>query len=209
MSLHSTPCKNATSINKCPKIYFTGVGGQGTLTATALLGRAAMEAGIEVVGGEVHGMAQRGGVVESALLLGGWRSPRIDTGEADIILGFEPLETLRGLPYLREGGAVFSSANPLPPASVNLGKDKYPEMALIESEIAKVAARMYFLPCLEIGREAGAIQAGNTALLGALCASGLLPFGLDVLERTIRSYLPAKIQDANLYALGKGAEFIL
>ena len=80
------------------RIYFTGVGGQGTLTATNLLAHAAMEAGIEAVGGEVHGMAQRGGVVESALLLGGYKSPRLDLGEADIILGFEALETLRGLP---------------------------------------------------------------------------------------------------------------
>ncbi len=85
---------------KRPRIFFTGVGGQGTLTATKLLAQAAMASGVETVAGEVHGMAQRGGVVESSLLLGGWRSPRIDLGEADIILGFEPLETLRSLPYL-------------------------------------------------------------------------------------------------------------
>ena len=72
------------------RIFFTGVGGQGTLTATTLLARTALDAGQEVVAGEVHGMAQRGGVVESVLLLGGWRSPKLDLGEADILLGFEP-----------------------------------------------------------------------------------------------------------------------
>ena len=83
------------------RVYFTGVGGQGTLTATTLLARTALEAGLDVVAGEVHGMAQRGGVVESVMLLGGWRSPKLDLGEADVMLGFEPVEALRGLPYLK------------------------------------------------------------------------------------------------------------
>ncbi|WP_418237675.1 2-oxoacid:acceptor oxidoreductase family protein, partial [Desulfovibrio sp.] len=107
------------------RIFFTGVGGQGTLTATTLLARTALDAGQEVVAGEVHGMAQRGGVVESVLLLGGWRSPKLDLGEADILLGFEPLETLRGLPYLRPGGVIFSSRDPMPPLSVSLGMAAY------------------------------------------------------------------------------------
>ena len=87
----------------------TGVGGQGTLTATTLLARVAVAQGVEVVAGEIHGMAQRGGVVESTILLGGWKSPKLGFGEADIVLGFEPLETLRGLRYLKQGGVVFSS----------------------------------------------------------------------------------------------------
>ena len=117
------------------RIYFTGVGGQGTLTATTLLARTALQAGLDVVAGEVHGMAQRGGVVESVLLLGGWRSPKLDFGEADLLLGFEPLETLRGLSYLRPGGAVFSSSDPLPPVSVSLGQASYPDMAHIKEEL--------------------------------------------------------------------------
>ncbi|MDY6234831.1 MAG: 2-oxoacid:acceptor oxidoreductase family protein, partial [Desulfovibrio sp.] len=116
------------------RIFFTGVGGQGTLTATTLLARTALDAGQEVVAGEVHGMAQRGGVVESVLLLGGWRSPKLDLGEADILLGFEPLETLRGLPYLRPGGVIFSSRDPMPPLSVSLGMAAYPSMEEIEQK---------------------------------------------------------------------------
>ena len=85
------------------RIYMTGVGGQGTLTATTLLARVAVAQGVEVVAGEIHGMAQRGGVVESTILLGGWKSPKLGFGEADIVLGFEPLETLRGLRYLKQG----------------------------------------------------------------------------------------------------------
>ncbi len=187
------------------RIYFTGVGGQGTLTATTLLSRAALDAGLELVAGEVHGMAQRGGVVESVLLLGGWRSPKLDPGEADIILGFEPLETLRGLPYLRPGGAVFSSSDPLPPVSVSMGNALYPAMADIESKVRAAAGLCRFLPCRELGLQAGSAQSGNTVLLAAVCASGLLPFGVDVLEAAVRKYLPAKIQDVNLKALSLGA----
>lgn len=189
------------------RIYFVGVGGQGTLTATNLLARAALDAGLEAVGGEVHGMAQRGGVVESALLLGGWRSPRVDHGEADVLLGFEPLETLRGLPYLRRGGAVFSSSDPLAPLSVALGQAAYPGMERIRREVAAVADRHWFLPCRSLGREAGSVQSGGTALLGAACASGLLPLDFDALTAAIRRHLPARIQAVNLAAaeLGRAA----
>ena len=174
------------------RIFFTGVGGQGTLTATTLLARTALDAGQEVVAGEVHGMAQRGGVVESVLLLGGWRSPKLDLGEADILLGFEPLETLRGLPYLRPGGVIFSSRDPMPPLSVSLGMAAYPSMEEIEQKSR------------ELGIQAGAAQAGNTVLLAAVCASGLLPFGIDALKAAIEKYLPAKLQASNLKALELG-----
>lgn len=186
------------------RIYFTGVGGQGTLTATSLLAAAALEAGVEAVAGEVHGMAQRGGVVESVLLLGGWRAPRLDAGEADILLGFEPLETLRGLPYLRPGGAVFSSSDALPPLSVSLGQASYPSLPEIEAKAREAAAVCRFLPCRELGVQAGAVQSGNTVLLGALCASGLLPFGAEALRAAIRNYLPGKLQTVNLKALELG-----
>jgi indolepyruvate ferredoxin oxidoreductase beta subunit len=84
------------------RVFLTGVGGQGTLTSTRLLALAAMDSGLEVVSGEIHGMAQRGGVVESTVLVGGFASPKISPGEADVLLGFEPLEAWRALPMLRE-----------------------------------------------------------------------------------------------------------
>lgn len=186
------------------RIYFTGVGGQGTLTATSLLASTALEAGLEVVAGEVHGMAQRGGVVESVLLLGGWRAPKLDFGEADVLLGFEPLETLRGLPYLRPGGTVFSSSDALPPMSVSLGQTAYPSLAEIEEKTRRVAGQCRFVPCRELGLKAGSVQSGNTVLLGAVCASGVLPFGVDALEAAIRKFLPAKLQASNLMALELG-----
>ena len=192
--------------HKRMRIFYTGVGGQGTLTATTLLARTALDAGLDVVAGEVHGMAQRGGVVESVMLLGGWRSPKLDLGEADVLLGFEPLETLRALPYLQPGGAVFSSSDALPPLSVSLGKAVYPDMVKIEEMTRQVAGQCHFMPCRELGARAGSVQSGNTVLLGAVCASGVLPFGPEALKAAIRKYLPAKIQDVNLAALELGRE---
>ncbi|MBQ9405857.1 MAG: indolepyruvate oxidoreductase subunit beta [Desulfovibrio sp.] len=194
--------------DKKMRIFFTGVGGQGTLTATTLLARAALDAGLDVVAGEVHGMAQRGGVVESVLLLGGWRSPKLDLGEADMLLGFEPLETLRALPYLRQGGTVFSSSDVLPPLSVSLGKAAYPDMAHIEEKTRQVAGQYRFLPCRELGAQAGSVQSGNTVLLGAACASGVLPLGVAALEAAIKKHLPARLQTVNLKALELGLAYL-
>ena len=189
------------------RIYLTGVGGQGTLTATTLLSRCVMDQGIEIVSGEIHGMAQRGGVVESTVLLGGWMSPAIQYGEADIVLGFEPLETLRGLHYLRRGGAVLSATEFVPPPGVNMGRECLPDIEHIKECVKKEAERAWFLPIQSIGREAGAVQSGNTAMLGALCATGLMPFGPDALAEAVRKYLPPKVVDVNLRALELGVEY--
>ncbi|MBQ9452704.1 MAG: indolepyruvate oxidoreductase subunit beta [Desulfovibrio sp.] len=194
--------------NKRMRIFFTGVGGQGTLTATTLLARTALDAGLDVVAGEVHGMAQRGGVVESVILLGGWRSPKLDLGEADVLLGFEPLETLRALPYLQPGGSVFSSSDMLPPISVSLGKASYPLMAHIEEMTRQVAGQYHFIPCRELGAKAGSEQSGNTVLLSAVCASGLLPFGVNALKTAITKHLPHRLQEVNLKALELGCAFL-
>ena len=187
------------------RIFMTGVGGQGTLTATTLLAKIVLDHGLELVSGEVHGMAQRGGVVESTLLIGGWRSPRIAFGEADLLLGFEPLETLRALPYLVSGGRVFSSSEPLPPIGVALKKEVYPDLDELRIKVRSMANEAVFLPCQSLGSKAGAIQSGNSALLGAVCAAGVLPFGLDALEEGIKKHLPAKIVDVNVKAARLGA----
>ena len=191
------------------RIYLTGVGGQGTLTATTLLSRTVMDQGIEVVSGEIHGMAQRGGVVESTVLLGGWHSPSIYHGEADIILGFEPLETLRALPYLAVGGFVLSATEFVPPPSVNMGQACLPDIEGIKDTVRKAAGKAWFLPIQTLGREAGAVQSGNTAMLGALCAAGLLPFGPEALRESVRKHLPPKVVEVNLRALDLGVGSIM
>ena len=188
------------------RIYLTGVGGQGTLTATTLLSRIMLDEGLEVVSGEIHGMAQRGGVVESTVLIGGWMSPSVYHGEADIMLGFEALETYRGLPYLANKGAVFSSTEFIAPPGVAAGREALPDIALIRAAVTARAAYTCFLPILTIGKEAGAVQSANSALLAALFASDFLPLGVDALLRGIQKYLPPKVVDVNLKAVARAVE---
>ncbi len=186
------------------RIYLTGVGGQGTLTATTLLSRTVLDQGIPVVSGEIHGMAQRGGVVESTVLMGGWQSPGIYFGEADIILGFEPLETLRALPYLAPGGAVLSATEFIPPPSVSAGKESLPPLEDITNTVRQATDKAWFLPIQTLGLKAGSLQSGNSALLGALCATVLMPFGPEALKAGIRKFLAPKLVDANLAAVDLG-----
>ncbi|AMK12360.1 MAG: indolepyruvate oxidoreductase subunit beta [Pseudodesulfovibrio sp.] len=187
------------------RIFMTGVGGQGTLTATTLLAKTVLSQGLPVTSGEIHGMAQRGGVVESTVLIG-CKSPKIGLGEADILLGFEPMETMRALPYLKQGGLVVSSTEYLPPLSVAMGKMDCPTIDDIKKAVSACTSKAYYMANQSIGLEAGAVQSGNVAMLGALCAAGELPFGPEALEATIKATLPAKIQAVNLKALELGVK---
>lgn len=187
------------------RIFMTGVGGQGTLTATTLLAKTVLSLGLPVTSGEIHGMAQRGGVVESTVLIG-CKSPKIGHGEADVLLGFEPLETLRAMPYLKKGGMVFSSSEFLAPLSVATGRDVCPSLEQVKEAVMACTDDYRFLPCQTLGLEAGAVQAGNIALLGALAASGKTPVTLQALTDTLKANMKAKIVDVNLKALELGAQ---
>jgi indolepyruvate ferredoxin oxidoreductase beta subunit len=187
------------------RIFFTGVGGQGTLTATKLVSLTALDEGLPVTSGEIHGMAQRGGVVESTVLIG-YQSPKITHGEADVLLGFELLESLRALCYLKPGGVAVCNSQSLPPLSVATGKAPYPALEDVKAKVAAVAAKAVFLPCRTIAEKAGSAQSANTALLGAACAMKALPFSMEALERSVRKYLKPALAEVNLKALALGAE---
>ena len=124
------------------RIFFTGVGGQGTLLATRLVGQAALEEDLPVLMGEIHGMAQRGGVVESSVVLGSAASPIIADGEADIVIAFEPLEAARALPKCNPKTVVITSTAPVPPFTVTVGQSAYPELdalyKMIETHVASL-----------------------------------------------------------------------
>ncbi|MFW5970766.1 MAG: indolepyruvate oxidoreductase subunit beta [Desulfovermiculus sp.] len=188
------------------RVFLAGVGGQGTLTATNLLGLLALDQGIEVCAGEIHGMAQRGGIVESALLLGGYMSPKIAPGEADVLLGFEPLETLRALPYLQRGGILVSNTEPTVPVGVSSGRETYPDLDLVQSSSRECTDRVSFVPCKSLAIRAGTVQSANMVLLGALCAARLEPFSLQALQQAVKNHLPPKIVDLNLKAAQLGFE---
>jgi indolepyruvate ferredoxin oxidoreductase beta subunit len=188
------------------RIFFTGVGGQGTLLATRILGEAALLADVQVVVSEIHGMAQRGGVVESAVLLGSLRSPTIADGEADILMGFEPLETLRALRKCSERSLVISSTSPIVPFTVASGRARYPEVADMMESVARRVARLVAFDARALARQAGAELAINTVLLGTLMHHGNLPFGREVVERAIRLRTKGPLLEVNLKAFELGYE---
>uniref|UniRef100_I2Q1V2 2-oxoacid:ferredoxin oxidoreductase, gamma subunit n=1 Tax=Desulfovibrio sp. U5L TaxID=596152 RepID=I2Q1V2_9BACT len=188
------------------RVFLTGVGGQGTLTATTLLARTALDAGLPVTSGEIHGMAQRGGVVESTILIGGYRSPVIAQGEADVLLGFELLETLRALPMLRRGGVVVGNSEQVQPVGVCLGRECYPPLDQVLETAKGFAARVVLVPCLSLAERAGTAKAANTVLLGAAAAAGALPFDVAALARSVEKYLKPKLVALNVKALELGAE---
>jgi indolepyruvate ferredoxin oxidoreductase beta subunit len=126
------------------RLVFIGVGGQGNLLASRLLGEAALSMGIPTVVSEIHGMAQRGGIVESAVLLGDVTSPIVSSAEADVLIGFEPLETLRALNKCNKDTVVITNTHPLPPFTVAIGQGVYPpvddSLRLIRNKARRVIA---------------------------------------------------------------------
>ncbi len=188
------------------RIYCTGVGGQGTLLATRLLGEAAMAAGYPVQVAETHGMAQRGGVVESTVVLGGWSSPIISLGEADILLGFEALETFRSLNRCHSQSLVIANLGVNIPYTVAVGLAQYPPVDRMMSLIRQQVGRLVALDANSLARQAGNIQAVNMVILGALMSTGTLPFSLEHLQRIIREQTPSRFLDINLKAFDLGYE---
>lgn len=186
----------------------TGVGGQGTLTATTLLARVAVAQGVEVVAGEIHGMAQRGGVVESTILLGGLEKPQARIRRSRHRAWFRTVGNV-ARPALPEAGrrGVFQYGRH--PAVVRLRRREVaPGLDAVEQAVRDRASSAWFLPCRSMGIELGSAQCGNNILLGVLCASGLLPFGFEALEEGIRMFMPAKLVDVNLKAAERGREIL-
>ncbi|MDQ7031624.1 MAG: indolepyruvate oxidoreductase subunit beta [Desulfonauticus sp.] len=191
------------------RIFFAGVGGQGTLTVTNLFARLALDKGIPVTAGEIHGMAQRGGVVHTFVLLGGYLSPKIEQGEADVLLGFEPLETVRALPFLKyKQGVVVSSKNPIYPVNVSLGQESYLAMSDIKDKCQRCANKSYFFPVLEKALQLGIPQVANIMLLAAFLALDVVEISLKDLKEGVKKYLSPKIVDINLKAIDQAKALI-
>lgn len=184
-------------------IMIVGVGGQGTLLASKMLGRLLMNVGYDVKVSEVHGMSQRGGSVVTYVRFGDKvASPLIDKGEADFILSFEKLEAARWLSYLREDGQIVLSDQEIDPMPVVTGAAKYPEN-LIE-KMKATGAKVDAVPALDLAKETGSIKAVNIVLMGRL--SHYFP---EIPESewiaALEAVVPAKFVEMNkkAFALGR------
>jgi indolepyruvate ferredoxin oxidoreductase beta subunit len=188
------------------RVFFTGVGGQGTLLATRLVGEAALKEGLPVTISEIHGMAQRGGVVESSVAIGKIFSPTIADGEADVLMAFEPLETLRALPKCHAGTLVISNTTPIIPFTVATGKSLYPSDEAIYQPVATKVQRLVRVPALKLAREAGSDLAANIVMLGVLAGTGRLPIEANSWHAVLRERLPQRILAVNQKAFALGLE---
>ncbi len=182
-------------------VMIVGVGGQGTLLASRLLGAAMVAEGYDVKVSEVHGMSQRGGSVVTYVRYGEKvYSPIIEEGEADIVLAFEQLEAARYLPYLKKGGAVVVNTQKMDPMPVVTGSTTYPEGLLEDME--KKGARVLALDALSLAEEAGSAKAVNVVLIGAMAKS--LGGEQEVWLKAIEETVPAKFLEMNRKAFALG-----
>jgi indolepyruvate ferredoxin oxidoreductase beta subunit len=191
------------------RIVIAGVGGQGTLLASRLLAEAAINTGLGVKIGETYGMAQRGGPVMGHVQIGGGAmNPQIRRGEADALLGFEPAEAVRrGVTYLKEGGLAIVNTRVTAPVEAISGLVPYPDMGSMMALLGKVTGNVRAFDATALAEEAGDPITTNVVMLGALTASGSLPYGEDVMVATIKAGLRPQFIDLNMRAfeLGKRA----
>ena len=189
---------------KTTSIMIVGVGGQGTLLASKLLGNVLISAGYDVKLSEVHGMSQRGGSVVTYVRYGEKVfSPIVDQGGADYILSFEILESARWISYLKKGGRLITNTQKTWPMPVITGSAVYPEHIL--DKIKAQGVHVMALDALRLAEQAGSIKAVNMVLIGAMARRLSLP--REDWEETVRSTVPVKFIDMNLkaFALGYGA----
>jgi indolepyruvate ferredoxin oxidoreductase beta subunit len=189
---------------KTTRLIIVAVGGQGNLLASSVLGEAALMADIPLQMSEIHGMAQRGGVVESALIFGNARSTIIADGEADILVGFEPAETLRALNKCNTGTVVITNLAPLMPFTVNIGKGVYPDLKQLQNLIRAKTAKLIAFNAAKLAEDAGNPLAVNMVLLGALIQTGVLPLETEQVKEAMQRKTKPAFLDSNLKAFELG-----
>lgn len=190
-------------------VIVTGVGGQGNVLASQVLAAAAADAGYRVSIGETFGASQRGGSVMSHVRISREKTcgPLIPRGHASMIVGFEPLETLRILmDYGNTDTVVIMNDRPNYPIGCLLGEEKYPDPARIVEAINGLVARNNVLSATDLAKEAGNPMAANMVLTGALAGSGFLPIDKDHFTNVINKLFAGEVRDLNMRAFEKGAQ---
>jgi len=186
------------------RLILVAVGGQGNLLASRVIGEAALLANVPVRMSEIHGMAQRGGVVESAIVFGEAHSTIIADGEADVIVGFEPLETLRALNKCNSSTVVVASLAPLSPFTVTTGSSVYPGMKKLQELIRAKTARLIAFDAAVLAVEAGNVLAVNMVLLGALIQTDTIPLSAENVKTAISKVTKKAFVASNLKAFELG-----
>jgi indolepyruvate ferredoxin oxidoreductase beta subunit len=192
-------------------VIIGGVGGQGNVLASQILGEMLVSQGYVITIGETYGASQRGGAVMSHLRIStkDQFSPLIPEGQCDLLVSLEPVEGLRILDtYGNPRVMTLLNTRPIHPIDVISGNATYPEVSKVISKIKELSRRVWTLNATEIALEMGDPIFSNIVILGALCAIGVLPIHRQGFETIIRDLLPSRLLEENLKAFDKGREMV-
>lgn len=176
------------------------------VTAGILIGNAVTAGGMNAVMSEIHGMAQRGGVVLAELRLGDVFGPIIPDGATDLLLGFEVVEALRAMKRVGRETTVIVSTERIVPFTVNVGDASYPRVEPLLSKLRGTGVKLYTIDASELAKDAGNALASNVVLVGAAYSAGFVPVKRSELVRSIEGQFPERIREANLKAFELGEE---
>ncbi len=182
-------------------LLITGVGGQGAILASDIIGKAAVASGLPIRAAETHGMAQRGGSVVNHIRIGEEFGSMIPKKGADLMLALEPMEAVRYVEFLKDGGVVIVNTQTVLPVTVTSGLAKYPEV----QEILDVLSEKYIVKAFnadDLAYEAGSRLAMNVAMVGAV--SGYLPIPKETLLESVKALVPQKTIEVNIRAFEMG-----
>ena len=186
----------------------TGVGGQGTVLASDIMGAVGLAAGYDVKKSDMLGLAIRGGAVVSHIRWGETvHSPIVPEGRADYLVAFELLEGLRWLDQVQQDGTVLINQQEIHPVTVSSGHATYPDKETIENSLEAASDHVFRAPALQMAQELGNARVLNVVLLGAL--SALLPVEPQIWHGVLRERVPARYMDLNLQAFSRGREWML
>ena len=190
-------------------IVIAGVGGQGVILMSELLGSAAVKDGINVRGSEVLGMAVRGGSVSSTIRLGSEVfGPLTPAGKCHILVAMEPVEALRNISYLSSSSLVILNTVAIVPFTVALGESGYPSLETITQKLTDACDRVIPLNAVQVAEEAGSRLAANIVLLGALFGTGRLPIKVATVKAEIQGRFSARLAPINIKAFDLGYQTV-
>lgn len=186
-------------------IVIVGVGGQGVISMSELLGNAAIKDGLNVRGSEVLGMAVRGGSVSSTIRIGnGVLAPLVPAGKCDVLVGMEPAEALRNISYLSPSSLVILNTEVIAPFTVAIGESEYPSLETVIEKLTAASSKVITLNADQLAMEAGSLLAANVVMLGALFSTGQIPIRLETVKAEIQAHFSAKIVPVNMKAFDLG-----
>ena len=186
-------------------IYICGVGGQGIIKTSTIIGEAAMNQGLDVVMSEIHGMSQRGGSVSTELKIGGYNSSIIPNQGADMLLSFEPVETIRGLDKVNSQTKIVYNTHPIVPSS---SAKPYPSVDSITKTLKENFKHVLPINGTQLAIDAGSVLSLNMVLLGAVTADDKFPLTKESVIEAMKNNLKPKFHEMNLKAIESGYKSI-